>query len=383
MAMTTDAARRRPGPSRLDGATVLVVDGNSLAHRAYHAYAARNGREELTRGDGTPVWAVYGFCALLAGIINKVHPDHLIVGFDDPGASQRRDRYPAYKGTRADKDAALVAQLADIPVLLAELGVAVMTPDGLEADDVCGSVAAATRAAGGRCTIATSDRDAFSLIDDTTTVLRLVSGLDNAVEVTPEVLVTMCGVQPHQYRDYASVRGDTSDNLPGVAGIGEKTAAKLLGAYATVADALADPDGAGAVIGKAAGAKLAAARTEIARNVDLMTIVCDLPVEFTTSRLDADPMRIAAKLREAELPNLAERMAVALSTHHQHTPVTHDPVTHDPDDGTAPCTTPGHQAIPGPSEVRYGGAGAVGSDGVGSSVLTGRAPIPRPWPRTL
>lgn len=293
--------------------TVLAVDGNSLAHRAYHAYNARNGRDALTRADGSAVWAVYGFCALLVGIIDKVAPDALIVGFDDPNGSLRRDRYADYKAQRSDKDDDLVAQLAEIPQLLTDLGVTVICPDGLEADDVVGSVAATAAAAGWNCTIATSDRDSFALVNDTTTVLRLVSGLDNAVEVTPAKLVDLVGVRPDQYVDYAALRGDSSDNLPGVKGIGEKTAAKLLGTYETVADAYADPDGIADVIGKGAATKFLAGRANWERNCDIMEILCDVPVDLDSAALNLDPARVSTMLVAAELPNLAERMASALS----------------------------------------------------------------------
>jgi 5'-3' exonuclease len=268
---------------------VLVVDGPSLAHRAYHAYEAQDTRSTA----GTPIWAVQGFLNLFAGVLNMVRPAAVIVGWDgDAATSVRRAEFPTYKANRPQRPEALTTQLGMIPRLLAEIGFAGMCPEGLEADDVLASVAAAVEhCAAVDCVVATSDRDAFSLISERTTVLRLVSGLQNAVWMNPGELLERYGLQavPNQYGDFAALRGDKSDNLPGVCGVGEKTAVKLLAALGSVTAALADPDATRQAIGTRFADKLIDGADVYHRNRRLMGMRADLPVDLAAARKLPDP----------------------------------------------------------------------------------------------
>ena len=204
---------------------VLAVDGNSLVHRSYHAQA-RTGMHSI---DGRPTWAVRGLLTQLVAAVDRVRPTAVVIGFDDPDRSLRRETWPDYKAHRADKLDTLVDQLAAAVEVLREMGVAVVVPPALEADDVPASTAACARDRSARTVIMTSDRDAFALIDETTTVLRIINGgVDASPLMTAERLVMLLGVPPHRYRDFAALRGDPSDNLPGVRGIGPRTAARLL-----------------------------------------------------------------------------------------------------------------------------------------------------------
>ncbi len=307
-------ARRVPAARTAPAPTLLAVDGNSLAHRAFHAYSV----DAMTDSQGRPRGAVYGFLALLTGICERVGPDAVVVGFDCRRRSQRRERYPDYKAQRPDKDPALTIQLDDLSWLLERLGVHVVCPEGWEADDVLGSAAAAAEAAGWRCTVATSDRDAFALISPSTTVLRLGTGLDRAVEVTPATLTRSVGVAPPQYLEFAALRGDTSDNLPGIPGIGAKRAAALLREYATVAEAAADPLGCRSVLGKPLGQALLddladPATSVFHRNIDLMTIRRDVPVDVEAGRRSVSPQDVERYLLAVELPTLVRRVTVALA----------------------------------------------------------------------
>lgn len=156
-------------------------------------------------------------------------PDAVICGFDDRAASVRRDYFPDYKAGRAEKDPELVEQLERAGRMLDALGLATLTPAGLEADDVNASAATWARSHDWNCVIITSDRDAFAHISDHTRVLRLIKGgLSGSPLLTPARLVAMYGVAAERYLEYAALRGDASDNLPGVSGIGEKSAAALL-----------------------------------------------------------------------------------------------------------------------------------------------------------
>ena len=300
-------AQAVPAPS---GPVLLAIDGNSLAHRAFHAY----GRVDASLGEARG--GLYGFIALLCAICDKVSADALVVGFDCRAGSVRKARHPQYKANRVEKDPALYDLLDEAPTVLVELGVPVVVPQGWEADDVIGSAARRAEEAGWRCVIATSDKDAFGLISETTTVLRLKSGLDNAVAMDPAVLRREVGVSPEQYLEFAALRGDTSDNLPGINGIGPSRAKALLAAFGTVDQAVADPIGCRSVLGKALGQALiddlAGDDSVFRRNVDLMRIRRDLDVDLDACRRDASPERIATCLAMWDLPMLTARATAAL-----------------------------------------------------------------------
>jgi DNA polymerase-1 len=155
----------------------------------------------------------------------------------------RRQQWPTYKAHRSDKLETLVEQLACAVAALRELGVAVVIPPGLEADDVLASTAAYARRAGASTIVMTSDRDAFCLIDDRTSVLRIINGgVEASPVMTAERLAMLLGVRPDQYCDYAALRGDASDNLPGVRGVGKHRAAQILAAFGTAQAAFDDLD---------------------------------------------------------------------------------------------------------------------------------------------
>lgn len=250
----------------------MAVDGNSLVHRSFHAQA----------NTGQASWAVRGLLTQLVHAVERVRPAAVVVGFDDPDASVRRDTWPQYKANRVEKLDTLVEQLAGAVRAVRDLGVAVVVPTGLEADDVLCSTAATARAQGHRTVVVTSDRDAFALIDDTTSVLRIIDGgVEASPLMTPERLVTLLGVRPEQYRDFAALRGDPSDNLPGVRGVGPRTAARLLAEFGSAAAAFDDPDGVASRVGRGVAAKLAAdgARDAWELNCRVMTMRADLAID--------------------------------------------------------------------------------------------------------
>ena len=304
--------------------TLLAVDGNSLVHRSFHALVGSN----LRTRDGRPSWAVKGFLSQLLGAIERVGGcDALIVGFDDHTGSVRKEQWPFYKATRKEKPIELGQQLAGTIEMLRAAGVHVVVPDGLEADDVLASAAAHATSVGWRTVIVTSDRDSFALINDTTSVLRIITGGVQASPIlTPERLVLMYGVASSQYREYAAMRGDTSDNLAGIAGVGEKTAAKLLTHFGSVADAFADVDtnnGAlvAATLGKAAVGKLAKPenREAFLRNCEIMTMRTDLDLGLDLTAgsgagmLPLDEATVTTALSGWELNSLIKQAGTVLS----------------------------------------------------------------------
>jgi len=282
---------------------LLTVDGNSLLHRAYHA--AATGR--LLDDDGRPVWALKGLIGFIARAAARLRPDALLIGFDCPDDSARKIDYPAYKAHRPDKAIELEAQIVEAPGLLRAAGFCTVVPPSYEADDVLASSAARARHSGWRSVVVTSDRDAFALIDATTSVLRVRNGgLDEAVLVTAASLPEICGVEPAQYRDYAALRGDPSDNLSGVRGLGATTAARLLVAFGSVDavwEALDSGDLAAvrAVVGDAAAESLGQpeAREAVERNRRLMRMRADLPLpDLDSARLPLDRVSVRRAFAE-------------------------------------------------------------------------------------
>jgi 5'-3' exonuclease len=263
------------------GRTLLAVDGNSLLHRSFHA-SARTG---FHTADGRPMWAVRGLLSQLSAAVDRVCADAVVEGFDDGAASVRRERWPSYKAQRDAKPHTLEAQLDSAVEVLRDLGVAVVVPEGLEADDVLASAAAWAPTVGARTVVATSDRDSFALIDEHTKMLRILNGgVEASPLLDPQRLFLVTGVRPDQYTDFAALRGDASDNLPGVNGIGPKTAARLLAEFGTARAAFDDAAGDGArcrsVLGAAATRRLALpeARATWELNCQVMAMVTDAPL---------------------------------------------------------------------------------------------------------
>ena len=270
-----------------DGITdrlVMAVDGNSLVHRSFHAQASTGTRT----ADGRPIWAVRGLLSQLVAAVERLDPDVVVVGFDDPDHSWRKQEWPGYKGTRSEKLETLVGQLLTAADVLRALGITVVVPPGLEADDVLASTAACAAAVGARTVVVSSDRDAFALIDAQTSVLRILNGgVEASPLLTPDRLHLLLGIKAGQYGDFAALRGDASDNLAGVQGIGPKTAAKLLAALGSARAAFDDLDAGGTAvveaIGKGAAARLAAdgAREAWERNRAVMRMRTDVEVPLT------------------------------------------------------------------------------------------------------
>ena len=262
----------------MDAPVVLAIDGNSLVHRSFHAQA-----RTAAHTAGRPSWAVRGLLMQLVAAVDRIRPVTVVVGFDDPDASVRRDTWPQYKANRVDKLDTLVDQLADAVAVMRALGLHVVVPPGLEADDVLAATAHTARESGARTVVVTSDRDSFALIDDTTSVLRIINGgVDASPLMTPERLVLLLGVRPEQYRDFAALRGDPSDNLPGVRGVGPRTAARLLAEFGSAAAVFDDLEGVAERVGAGVARRLAApgAREAWQLNCQVMAMRHDLAVDL-------------------------------------------------------------------------------------------------------
>jgi 5'-3' exonuclease len=293
-------ARRRARPRSRPGRPtpmLLAVDGNGLVHRAFHAVGGL---------DGEPGEAVERVLGMLARIANQVRPTACVIGFDDPVHSRRRDRHPPYKAARPPKPMELIDLLDEMPELLRSLGLEVVTPDGLEADDVLGSAAALAARRQVAATLATGDQDAFALVRPTVRVLLMIAG-GRLEDVSPSWLRARYGVGPEQYPAFAALRGDSSDCLPGVRGIGSVTAAKLLNAYPDVEAALADPAGVARLLGPWVVEALRGDRQTYELNRELMAIRTDVPLDQAAANRRLDRRVVTEVLAGRGLEELADR----------------------------------------------------------------------------
>ncbi|WEV64682.1 DNA polymerase I [Bifidobacterium sp. ESL0732] len=213
--------------SKKSNGTLLVVDGHSLAFRAYFALPV----ESFSTSTGQPTNAVWGFSTMLAQVLDNEKPDHLAVAFDMAGGTFRNKMLPQYKGTRDAAPEELLSQLPIIQDLLKALGVKYVEKKGYEGDDIIGTMASMGEDAGYRTLVLSGDRDAFQLIDDDITVLYPGHHFKDLKHMTPDAIVEKYHVTPQQYPDLAAMRGETADNIPGVPGVGDGYAAKWINQY--------------------------------------------------------------------------------------------------------------------------------------------------------
>ncbi|MBR5287614.1 MAG: DNA polymerase I [Clostridia bacterium] len=216
--------------------TFVIVDGNSLMHRAFHALPA------LENSEGVFTNAVYGFLSMLFKVIGEEKPDYLAVAFDLHGPTFRHTDYGEYKAGRKPTAPELRPQFPLIEECLSKMGVRILTCPTFEADDILGTIARRCEEAGINALLVTGDRDSMQLVTPTSHVLYTKRGVTDVVRYTPEKVLEDFGVRPDQIPDLKGLMGDSSDNIPGVPGIGEKTAVKLLTAYGTIENAFDHAD---------------------------------------------------------------------------------------------------------------------------------------------
>lgn len=212
---------------------LLLIDGNSILNRAYFALPALNDDE------GRNVNSVFGFVNILVKVLHDYQPDKLLVAFDKHGHNFRKDIYPDYKANRKGMPDDLAQQIPILHELLEKMHVSVAEEAGVEADDLIGT---GTALFDGECYIVSGDRDMMQLVSDNVTVLFTKRGVTEVEKITPETLQSHYGLTPPQVIEYKALRGDTSDNIPGVRGIGEKTATALLAKYGDIDNLFANID---------------------------------------------------------------------------------------------------------------------------------------------
>jgi DNA polymerase-1 len=206
---------------------LLLLDGHSLAYRAFHALPVEN----FSTSTGQPTNAVYGFTSMLINVIRDEHPTHIVVAFDVSRRSFRTEQYSAYKATRSETPTDFKGQVSLVQEVLAALQIPVVEKEGFEADDVLATLARQATASGMQVLICSGDRDAFQLVNDNVTVLYPKRGVSELARMDPAAVTARYAVGPEHYRGIAAMVGETSDNLAGVPGVGEKTAAKWINQF--------------------------------------------------------------------------------------------------------------------------------------------------------
>ena len=249
-------------------ATLLLIDGHSQAYRAYFGV-----KTPLSTRHGEPTAAVYGFARKLLATIKEQKPDYFTVAFD-LGDTWRHSEFPDYKATRDSMPDEMSTQMERIAELLRALDIPIVTYPNFEADDVIGTLACQAAAAGNDVLIMTGDRDMFQLVDSHVRILYTSGGPKPVTKIMgPAEVQERYGVEPGQFVDFKALLGDSSDNIPGVNGVGEKTAAKLLNAYGTIDGIYAHLD---EVKPDRVREALAQSRAQLDRNRRLCAITCDV-----------------------------------------------------------------------------------------------------------
>ena len=256
---------------------LLLLDGHSLAYRAFFALPV----ESFSTTTGQPTNAVYGFTAMLINVLRDEQPTHMAVTFDISRSNFRHETYSDYKAGRAETPHDFRGQVSLVREVLDALRVPIVCAEGFEADDVIATLATQAAADGMDVLIVTGDRDAFQLVTDRVTVLYNSRGVSDMRRMTPEAVLDKYGLTPEQYPEFAALRGDPSDNLPGIPGLGEKTATKLIQQYGDVAHLVDHVD---EVKGRV-GDNLRAGIAGVMRNRQLTELVRDVPLEVHPAEL--------------------------------------------------------------------------------------------------
>ncbi|MEV7384949.1 DNA polymerase I [Streptomyces sp. NPDC091215] len=293
---------KTPGGTR---PRLMLMDGHSLAYRAFFALPAEN----FTTATGQPTNAIYGFASMLANTLRDEAPTHFAVAFDVSRKTWRSEEFTEYKANRSKTPDEFKGQVELIGELLDAMHAQRFAVEGFEADDIIATLATQAEAEGFDVLIVTGDRDSFQLVTEHTTVLYPTKGVSELTRFTPEKVFEKYGLTPAQYPDFAALRGDPSDNLPGIPGVGEKTAAKWINQFGSFAELVERVD---EVKGKAGqnlrdhleSVKLNRRLTELERGVELPRTVTDL------ERAPYDRKNVAMILDTLEIrnPSLRERL---------------------------------------------------------------------------
>ena len=256
---------------------LLLIDGHSMAYRAFFALPAEN----FTTAQGQHTNAIYGFATMLISLLKEEKPTHVAVAFDVSRKTFRTEIFPEYKANRAKTPDEFRSQMSFLHELVKGFGISQFEIEGYEADDIIATITKRAEKEGAEVLICTGDRDSFQLVTDKTTVLYPKRGVSEMARMTPDAVFEKYGMTPEQYPDFAALRGDPSDNLPSIPGVGEKTAAKWVVEYGSLQELLNQVDGVGGKVGESLRGNI----ENVKRNRELTQLIHDAPMEFAIDAL--------------------------------------------------------------------------------------------------
>ena len=282
---------------------LLLIDGHSMAYRAFYALPVEN----FKTSAGQPTNAIYGFASMIINLIKEEKPTHIAVAFDVSRRTFRTERFPEYKANRASTPDEFRSQMSHINEMIDSFGIKHFEVEGFEADDIIATLAKAAELKDFDTLICTGDRDSFQLVNKRTTVLYPKKGVTEMSRMTPEAVFEKYGLTPEQYPDFAALRGDPSDNLPSVPGVGEKTATKWIVDFGSLEKLLANAKEITGKVGESLRANIEVVRLNRELTHLLDDVKLSLGVEdLIWSGLDANTMGLF--FEKLEIRALKERI---------------------------------------------------------------------------
>ncbi|MGP4000508.1 DNA polymerase I [Streptomyces sp. 8N706] len=302
------SAATAPAAGQGDRPRLLLLDGHSLAYRAFFALPAEN----FSTTTGQTTNAIYGFTSMLANTLRDERPTHLAVAFDVSRKTWRSEEFAEYKANRTKAPDEFKGQVELIGELLDAMSVTRFAVEGYEADDVIATLATQAEAEGFEVLIVTGDRDSFQLVSDHVTVLYPTKGVSELTRFTPAKVEEKYGLSPRQYPDFAALRGDPSDNLPGIPGVGEKTATKWINQFGSFQQLVERVDEVKGKVGEKLREHLEAVKlnrqlTELVRTVDLPKA----PEELARAPYDREALGVMLDALEFRHQNFRDRLMAA------------------------------------------------------------------------
>ena len=289
---------------------LLLIDGHSMAYRAFFALPAEN----FTTAMGQHTNAIYGFATMVISLMKEEKPTHVAVAFDVSRKTFRSEIFPEYKANRASTPDEFRSQMSYLHELIDACGIEHFQLEGYEADDLIATVSKKAETEGFEILICTGDRDSFQLVNSKTTVLYPKRGVSEMARMTPDAVFEKYGMTPVQYPDFAALRGDPSDNLPSIPGVGEKTAAKWIVEYGSLSSLLSEVDKVGGKVGQSLRDNI----DNVIRNRELTQLVHDAPFSFDLEAMEfkgVELEKIDPLLTTLEFKTLKERFkAIAQSS---------------------------------------------------------------------
>ena len=274
-----------------------------MAYRAFFALPAEN----FTTAQGQHTNAIYGFATMLLSLLTSEKPTHVAVAFDVSRKTFRSEIFPEYKANRAKTPDEFRSQMSYLHELVTAFGITTFEVEGFEADDIIATISKQAEREGAEVFICTGDRDSFQLVNEKTTVLYPKRGVSDLTRMTPDAVQEKYGMSPEQYPDFAALRGDPSDNLPSVPGVGEKTAAKWIVEFGSLHELIANID----TLGGKVGQSLRDSVNDVIRNRELTQLVANVPLDLSIDSLawsGVDESKTNPLFEKLEFKTLKDRM---------------------------------------------------------------------------